>query len=91
MCLDDILCGHELAVDLGFDSHDLASVHESLDVVLEPEHGWSLGCLVNPDSLEHTSTVVEGMTEDMDLCIFPVNDVSIEPNLLCFLHLYTFE
>jgi len=89
--LDDILSCHELAVDLGLDSHDLASVHESLDVVLEPEHCGPLGGAVDPDTLEDTGTVIERVAEDVHLGVLPVDDVPVEPNLLCFVHLNTFS
>lgn len=90
---DDLLDGvHDviesvlLAVEDEVYAHDLASVHQSLDVVLEPENRRSLGGLVNPDALEDTGAIVHGMGEDMDLRIRPIDEFSIQPYLLCLVH-----
>lgn len=87
--LEDVLLGVGLAVEDEVESHHLASVDKPPDVVLEPEHGRPLGSLIDPDSLEDAGAVIERMGENVDLGVLPVDKLSVEPNLLCLIHLFT--
>ena len=73
------------------DSHELATVHEPPDVILEPEDCRSLGCVVDTDTFEDSGTVVECVGEDVNLRILPLDQFSVEPNKLCLIHSFTFQ
>ena len=75
--LDDLL-GREGDVD----EEDLGRVEQPGDVVGQPEHGRAGIGRVGPDALEDSAAVVEGVGEDMDAGVVPVDQLSIHPDLL---------
>ena len=90
-CFGDALLIVLLSAELHLEAEEFATVDEPADVVLEPEDCGTLGGLVDPDSLEHSGSVVEGVGQNMDPCLIPVDKFAVEPNLLAFLsHWITF-
>ena len=65
-------------------------VLQALHVVAEPEDCRPFRRVVAADSLEDARSVVQAVNADMDLCIGPVDELPVHPDLLGLLHLRSF-
>jgi hypothetical protein len=59
---------------------------EASHVVGEAEHGRPALRLVGADPFEHPRPVVEPVAPDVDLGVVPVDELTVEPDLLGLVH-----
>jgi len=50
-------------------------------------NGRALVRLVAADALEDGRAILEGMREDVDFRVLPLDELVVHPDVLCFLHL----
>jgi len=72
-----------LARELRLEQAHLAGVEQAVDVLAQAEHvRVAVGPLVGADAFEGGQSVVQRVGEDVDLGVVPVDELSVEPDLL---------
>ncbi len=55
-------------------------------MVIQPEDGPALICFVAPYTLKNPASVMQGISQNMDFGIIPVNKLTVEPDFIYLLH-----
>ena len=63
------------------DAKDLCRPEQPLDVGSQPEHCRAPVGLVGPDPFEHTVAVVERVGKHVNVCVVPVDELAVHPDL----------